>query len=292
MGEQFIKDYKENEELRNSFFQLAHSVFGLNLQNWHEKGYWGSRYIPFSYVADNQIVANVSVNILNTIIEGQKKKAIQIGTVMTHPDYRNQGLSAKLMNQILYEYEDQCDFMYLFANETVLDYYPKFGFSPINDYHFSMEWLSSRQNPVSMKQLDGTNSEDLSFIYQFAAARVPVSQTFGTVQAEDLFMFHCINVFPEYIYYLPEEDMIAIFEKQEQQLKIYDLISKKTINIEETISKLADEHTTEVSFYFTPDLEASKLRKQLYTTNDQLFIRAKDNLSLPAAFQHPITSQA
>ena len=131
MEEQFIKDYKENEELRNSFFELTHSVFGLDLKSWYEKGYWGSRYIPFSYALDNQIIANVSANALNTVIEGKKKSAIQIGTVMTHPDYRNKGFSAKLMNQVLQEYEDKCDFIYLFANETVLDYYSKFSFIPI-----------------------------------------------------------------------------------------------------------------------------------------------------------------
>ncbi|MEK4027170.1 MULTISPECIES: GNAT family N-acetyltransferase [Bacillaceae] len=292
MDIQFAKDYKENEGWRNSFFKLAHSVFGLELKSWYEKGYWGHRYIPFSYALGNQIIANVSVNVLDTIIEGKKKSAIQIGTVMTHPDHRNNGLSAKLMNRVLQEYEEQCDFIYLFANKTVLDYYPKFGFIRTTDYQFSMEWFPTGQNPVSMKQLDGTNSEDLNFIYQFAAERVPVSQVFGTVQAEDLFMFHCMNIFPEHIYYLPEKDMIAIFEKQGQQLKIYDLISKKAFNIEEIISKLAGENTTEISFYFTPDLEDSKLRKQAYTTKDQLFVRTKDSFSLPAVFQHPITSQA
>lgn len=43
---------------------------------------------------------------------------------MTHPDYRNQGLAAKLLNHIIGKYEKEYDYIYLFANETVLDFYP------------------------------------------------------------------------------------------------------------------------------------------------------------------------
>ncbi|MFS0871054.1 GNAT family N-acetyltransferase [Paenibacillus xylanilyticus] len=62
---------------------------------------WGERYIPFSFVDGDQVIANASVNIHELIIHGEKKKAIQIGTVMTHPDYRGKGFSTRLMNKIL-----------------------------------------------------------------------------------------------------------------------------------------------------------------------------------------------
>lgn len=48
---------------------------------------------------------------------------------MTHPDYRGQGLAKKLLEHVIAKYEDQYDFLYLFANDTVLDFYPKFDLS-------------------------------------------------------------------------------------------------------------------------------------------------------------------
>jgi predicted N-acetyltransferase YhbS len=107
----FKKDYKNNEKLRNSFNTLASMVFGINFEKWYKLGLWNERYIPFSYVEGEQVIANVSVNLLDFVVNGKEKKAIQIGTVMTHPDYRNRGLSASLINKVLEEYgiqENSC----------------------------------------------------------------------------------------------------------------------------------------------------------------------------------------
>lgn len=32
----FMKDYKNNEALRKSFFELATNTFGLNFENWYQ----------------------------------------------------------------------------------------------------------------------------------------------------------------------------------------------------------------------------------------------------------------
>jgi predicted GNAT family N-acyltransferase len=52
----------------------------------------------------------------------------QIGTVMTDPEYRGKGLAAELMNRVIGQYENESEAFYLFANDTVLDFYPRFGF--------------------------------------------------------------------------------------------------------------------------------------------------------------------
>lgn len=70
----FMKNYKNNEVLRKSFFELAVNTFEINFEDWYQQGYWGERYIPYSYVDGDQVIANVSVNILELIIHGEKKK--------------------------------------------------------------------------------------------------------------------------------------------------------------------------------------------------------------------------
>ena len=161
----FYKDYKNNEELRKSFNDLATLVFGLSFEDWYQKGYWNNRYIPFSYVEEEKVIANVSVNLLDFVIEGEKKRAIQIGTVMTYPAYRNRGLAASLLNKVLKEYENQYDYFYLFANQNVLGFYPKFGFTAVDEYQFSMNYSKSYTDKKGIRKLDGNNCDDLSFIY-------------------------------------------------------------------------------------------------------------------------------
>jgi GNAT superfamily N-acetyltransferase len=101
------------------FDKLAMDVFRLNLAPWREAGY-GADFIPYSVVKDGEVVANVAFNRMRLLIGGRPQSAFQLSTVMTRPDFRGQGLSALLIRHILEEHAADCDFFYLFANETVL----------------------------------------------------------------------------------------------------------------------------------------------------------------------------
>jgi GNAT superfamily N-acetyltransferase len=65
---------------------------------------------------------------MNLNVFGEKKRYIQLGTVMTHPDYQGQGLSRVLLKKAIADYRDKCDLIFSFANNSVLNFYPKFGF--------------------------------------------------------------------------------------------------------------------------------------------------------------------
>ena len=65
---------------------------------------------------------------MNLIVNDKTVNGIQIGAVGTLPEYRNKGLSKYLMDLVLDKYQDSTDISFLFANETVTEFYPKFGF--------------------------------------------------------------------------------------------------------------------------------------------------------------------
>lgn len=123
---EFVKNYTEQMAFRHSFNDLASSTFGIQFEEWYKRGYWNERYIPYSFVVNNKVIANVSVNELDLLINGKVKKAVQIGTVMTDHQYQNKGLSRALLQKVFEDYDKQVDLYYLFANHTVLDFYPKF----------------------------------------------------------------------------------------------------------------------------------------------------------------------
>ncbi|MCP1182171.1 GNAT family N-acetyltransferase [Paenibacillus sp. 1781tsa1] len=288
----FMKNYKNNEVLRNSFFELAVNTFEINFEDWYQQGYWGEGYIPYSYVDGDQVIANVSINILELIIHGEKKKAIQIGTVMTHPDYRGKGLSTRLMNKVLEEYENKYDYMYLFANESVLDFYPKFGFKPVEEHLFSMNYTAKKSlKPAKLRKLDITNADDLHLIQKFASERLPVSRHFATAQTQGILLFYCLNVFSNDIYHLEDESAIVIYQKEENRIELFDVVSLNDINMKYILDKIADEDTETITFHFTPDATEHLVLKSTLT-NDGLFVRTPGDHLYPVQVKHPITSIA
>ncbi|HEX2953369.1 MAG TPA: GNAT family N-acetyltransferase, partial [Bacillota bacterium] len=101
----FVCNYQSNDKYRQSLNQLTMQTFGFSFEPWYQRGYWSKLCTPHSYLHQGEVIANVMANQMDLIIEGEKRKAIQIGTVMTRPDYRGQGLSAALMRKVLETYE-------------------------------------------------------------------------------------------------------------------------------------------------------------------------------------------
>jgi len=286
-----IKDYKTNDQYRYSFTTLAKQIFGLDINSWYEKGFWQDRYIPYSFVESGQVIANVSVNLLDLMIEGKTYQAIQIGTVMTHPDYRGKGLSSQLMQYVLEEYAGTYDYMYLFANESVLDFYPKFGFKRVEEYQFSTTKGNRSYQNKNLQKLDVQQKKDLEKVNDMVKNRVPVSNSFATLKTDSLTMFHCLNGFQDHLYYILEEDAIVMFEKRGTVLHVYDMISKKAFHLEQLLEKVTDDQTDKICLYFTPE-QSQLYEESIYKRNGALFVKEENGLSFPSKRMHPITSEA
>lgn len=287
----FVKGYQHDEKLRKSFNLLATLIFGIEFESWYQKGYWRDKYIPYSFVVQDQVVANVSVNLIDMTINNSEKSAVQIGTVMTHPDHRGKGYSQLLMNKVLTDYAN-ADLFYLFANETVLDFYPKFGFQRMAETSFIMEFSFSNNRPFELLKLDGRKKEDLDFIYQHASNKSSVSHHFGTKRTEELFMFYCMNVFFDDIYFIKDEETLAICRYDDNTLHLFDIISKRQFDLENIINALALTNTVQAVLHFTPDDQDILFKKTLYEDDTVLFIKNNSDVELPEFFKHPITSQA
>ena len=290
-GLKFEKGYKENEALRGSFNELALHTFGIEFETWYRHGYWTDKYQPYSFIHQGKVIANVSVNLLNLVIEGESKRAIQIGTVMTHPDYRNQGLSRKLMEIVLEDF-NYVDLVYLFANKTVLDFYPKFGFKAMDEIQFSTNYNFKPTNLSRIRKLDGTNPEDLSFIYTIASNRKNVSSTFGTIGSEELLLFYSIMVFSHDLYYFEEEKVLVIFQKEDDTIHLYDIVSTEEVDIQLIVNRIASPEIRRIIFHFHLDNCEFLITKEIHQSSNVLFIKNLTNVTLPKKFKHPITSQA
>ncbi|WP_042477620.1 GNAT family N-acetyltransferase [Bacillus ndiopicus] len=288
---ELVSDYRNNESLRESFNELAIKTFELDFRPWYERGYWNEQYVPYSYVDKGKVIANASINKMSVLIDGTAYSAIQIGTVMTDEGYRNQGLSRKLMQHIMKEYEDRCDFMFLFANETVLDFYPKFGFTRLHESEFSMDLEKSSiqvNKGAKIKQL--TVKKDIALLESFAEKRYINSNVLDTKNNASLLMFYFTIPFKEVIFYVEDLETIVLMEEEEDTLHIFDIIALNALNIEAIMASVVKETTKKVVFYFTPSCTIDGMNATISPNDDDaLFVLSKNPL-LKGNFMFPLTS--
>ncbi|MFS0554727.1 GNAT family N-acetyltransferase [Brevibacillus sp. 179-C9.3 HS] len=288
---ELVSDYRNNESLKESFNALAMKTFGLDFRDWYNKGYWTDKYIPYSFVDEGKVISNASINKMSIIMNGKRYKGIQIGTVMTDENYRNQGLAKQLMQHIMIEHENTCDFMYLFANDTVLDFYPKFGFTRLNESEFSVDLAkSSIQMNMDAKVKQLTIENDLALLEKYAKNRHVNSMTLDVQHNESLLLFYFTLVFREAIFYVEDLETIVLMEEEEDTLRIIDIISLYAPNMEAVLASIVKEATKKVVFSFTPDFTIEGMTATIMPNDDDaLFVLTKKSL-LKGNFMFPLTS--
>lgn len=291
MDYQLISDYKDNDKYRASFNCLAESTFDINLEEWYQQGFWNDKYMCYSYLHNESIIANVSINKMELKYQGKEYQAIQIGTVMTHPNYRKQGLATKLINQVISKYEDQYDFFYLFANDAVLDFYPKFGFERVDESSFTIDATSLKKQFSKVKKLNPKNKMDFQLINRIVSNRMPLSTVLDVKNNEDLLMFYLLIALKDATYYVEELDAIVLFEQEETDLYVLDIISTKKLDVVDVLRYLVTKEIETIHLSFTPEKDKLIDAAYIIETEDMLFMRPNVFVENPY-FLFPSTSHA
>nr|WP_295876271.1 GNAT family N-acetyltransferase [uncultured Chitinophaga sp.] len=245
----YIAGIKDNNPVRLSFDQLSVHTFDLSFEPWYQGGYWDHSCVPHVLLDGDTVVANATVNILRVRWQGEESTWLQLGTVMTHPDYRHQGLSRWLMDKIFEAWAGKYDAMVLFANETVLDFYPKFGFVPVSEYQYHTRQLSPQTGKV--RRLDMDNAADRELLLQKYAQSNPFAALAVTAPS-GLLMFYCTQFMKTCVYYLEETDMIAVVEHEEGVMTCHDIFGETSQSLSHLLSVLMEQETQQVVLGFTP----------------------------------------
>lgn len=266
-----VWDFKDDPELRAGFNALTQRVFQFDFEQWYQAGYWKQAYCPFSLMKDGRFIANVSANDLTFRINGDEKKAIQIGTVMTDPAFRNRGLSRALMETVLQEYEGKTDFQYLFANDEVLDFYPKFGFRTATETQCKSRVKRQVESP-EVRQLNLDVPEDLDLLMRIGETKAANAQL-AMVGNFELNMFYCGFFLREYLYYIPALDAVAVAIRKADKLFIQEVFADQLVDLQTVIQALMTEAEMEVSLGFSP-IDAAGFELVPYEEEDRtLFLR-------------------
>lgn len=290
----YIYEFKQNETYRESFFKLTKQVFGIDFSRWYEQGHWQEQYRCHAFYDESKqaVIANVSVNLMDTLIDGKRMSAVQIGTVMTHPDYRKQGLSAKLLNKVLKAYE-ACDLIFLFANQSVLEFYPKFGFQAYQEHQFKLNWTTHQPMSLSLKQLNPLEEKDYALIRKVYNDRRIPTKRIDVANAEHLLAFYCLNVFTQDTYYIEELNAILIYKEDEDKLHLFDVFSSQEITYNQIFNSLVKAgESKEIVLYFTPEPKELELTVELADKSDDVLFIKSNHFDPDFKFRFPFIAHA
>ena len=185
---------------------------------------------------------------------------------------------------------DKYDITFLFANDTVLDFYPKFGFKRYNEvlYKSSSQMLKSN---YSAKKLDFFEKSDLSIIHRNIKRRQVLTKLFGATDYDFITYWHLLNIFPDNLFYLEDDKVILICTEEEHQLHLWDVIYTTPFDLSLAVSKVIKSREIEsIYYYFPPDQLSFKYDEVIPDKNSYLFV--KDEFKIKdKKFKFPITAQ-
>lgn len=289
---QFLSGYKLTDHFGESFNELAFSTFDTDLTEWLQKGYCEDTHIPFSYIYENKIIANASANITRFSINDLTYNTVQISTVMTHPNFRNRGLARTLIEKIIETYEKESDFFYLYANETVLNFYPKLGFEKKPDYSFTISKpVTSATSNYRLRRLNMKDSIDFSFTQKRINQRHIASGSMNIENNTSILYFHLLIELDDIIYYIKEEEMIVIFEIEGTTFHLYDIIATKPFDLKSLLSKIISKSIKTVHFHFEVKADNLAIAKKEIHSNDDVLFTKRALKPIPKELYFPLTAR-
>ncbi len=268
-----------NKKLVHEYLNFILHLFpGAKFLEWWEKGFWTDKYKPFSILESGKIISNVTAALMDVIIEGGKYKAVQIGAVGTIPGFRNKGLSRILMKYVLEKYEAEVDLFFLFANQNVLGFYPKFGFKPVTEKLFKFDSVIPGGN-YSARKLILKNYDDYNLLLGLINSRMSLTGLLGAENYGFITMWHIFNSYKDSLYYLSNEDALIIKKEKNNEMYIRDIIYWKPFDILPVLSKVVESDMIKRIYYYFPPDKLGYPYSESVDYNSYLFVRSKIEIS-------------
>lgn len=238
-----VTGYRDDGGLRGQLNALTRLTYGFDFEAWYRAGHWGDRYIPYSLLVDGRIVANASANIMDCVADGERLRLVQIGTVMTHPEHRGRGYARMVLERLIDEWRPRCDGLYLYPNDTVQRFYPRFGFVPGAEYRYRTPgpvagtWAARHITP---EDADGWRG----FV---EAVHRAAPQGRLWVDNPGLVLFYANG---ENVFALPGLDAYAVAERSADGLTLHQIVAGHAVDAMDAARALGG---GTVRFGFTPE---------------------------------------
>ncbi|HDR4424132.1 TPA: GNAT family N-acetyltransferase [Bacillus cereus] len=242
------------EPKREQLFPLFEEVFGITTQtlnDFSEKGYWDNTFKALSFLQDDKVIANVATFSLPLLINGERINATGIQSVMTHPNFRRQGLMTHLLNKMIVEIDKKCECVVLFTESPEL--YTSFGFEVVQEYLMTIPYDKYKDNDFLLRKLDYQNEENRQLIQETIENSQRLSNKFSTSNFQSSFYLNMYDAkWNEKLYYSEKLDALIVYEVNNEKLKLFGVFAPVLPVLDEICGEIS-ERFTEIEFYFSPD---------------------------------------
>jgi GNAT superfamily N-acetyltransferase len=253
--------------------ELMLRTFDFSFEPWYSRGGWTDDYVCYTLFEGGRAAANVGVYAMDLLVRGAPKRSFQIGAVATHPDCRGRGLSRQVMQHVLGEYAELPAF--LNADETVLDFYPRFGFRRADDRQPFINLLID-QPKTGLRPL----SIDDPKVRQYLDRRASYSNLLDCTNAAPLNWFHLIQEDAHHIYEIPALNAMLVAEQEGPVLTLVDVISPGgAVAWDALVPQLGFTGVRTICFGFNPDWLGVHPQTRAYGPDSYFFVRG--DLELP-----------
>lgn len=279
---EFICGYMDDEEYRPLLSELTGEIFGFSFESWYSSGFFEGEYIPYSYLENGKIIANTSANIMRFAYNGEEKFYIQIGTVMTRPEYRKQGLARSLIEKILTDYKAVADGFYLFANLNALRFYEKIGFQRQDQWRYIIVGSGCGISLIDDFLPVGKEHRD-AYVQMLKSAKL--NAAFDHINRCSLQMFYTMEM--ENVYFNSLLNCYAIMHAEGDVLHLDSIISSNELDLKNMIqdkgaySKIVLGFTPKERESFEAECYNGEDEYRFYYIGSDLECISKDKLYLP-----------
>jgi predicted N-acetyltransferase YhbS len=272
-----------------AFIDYVPKVFPrASFRRWYELGGWGEDYVAFSMTDGADVVANASLHRMNIVLRGEWITGWQLGAVGVVPQWRGRGLQRQIMQRLLGSIAEQ-DIVFLFANDTVLDFYPLFGFKRVIESVFAAKYdVKPASEPLRALSID--RAEDLTLLARVAATAAPTTREFAARNYGGVLLWYWANFYDGCFYYCEAEDAIIVAVLDGTTLRICDVLARTPFDLRAYLPRVAKGAAQRVEFGFTPDAWWPDARVIADYTDSPLFVRGAHRLP-EAPFKFPMLAQ-
>jgi GNAT superfamily N-acetyltransferase len=273
----------EDRTWQGAFLDFIPQVFPrVDFHEWHTLGGWNDSYVAYAWADGERIVANVSVSRMELSLQGQSVRGWQLGAVGTLPEYRGRGLQRSLLTRVLgvldavaapeSAHPTHNALTFLFANDRVLEFYPRFGFTRVEESQFVAAHSVLPAGPA-LRALALTDPADRALVERTARAGEPVSPSFGARDYGGLLLWYWSNFFANGLRYVAEHAAIVAVEQLGNVLHIHDIISPKPFDLASYLPRLIEQPIEQLAFGFTPTRYWPSAQAVSGPTDSPLFVR-------------------
>ena len=258
------------------FFRFVDGVFrGGRAETWtvwRDRGGWTEDYEVFALVDDGNIVGTIGRSRMRLVIGGEGWKGYQLGAVATAERYRGRGLARQLMERVIASLDEVDQPIILFANSSVLDFYPRFGFKRLPQRR-SVAATAFHPVGVQAPRCDLSNTSDRA---RLAALCAKARATRGFLTARDYYWLALWNLTgePTILAWVPEYDAAVVFKVENDRLIIHDVLTTQPFDLKLIVPMLITRPITEVELLIdSKDFWPAMMHPALDDSNAPLFAR-------------------